>query len=68
MIKNKKLKRSTLMRYSKKQLVNGYMILQHNVEALNENFEIQYQNCMNIVDDMKLLNKTFNNKNKKSNK
>lgn len=60
--KNKEHKRSTLMRYTKEQLVEHCMCLEHNVEALTTNFEIQYDHCMQVINDMKLINKTFKNK------
>ena len=46
----------TLMRYSKKDLAERIAILEHNNKAINERFEIQYSNCMRIVEDMNLLN------------
>ena len=51
--------RGTLMNYSKSDLVEHCMALEHNISALKERFEVQYSNCMKIVDDMKLLNENL---------
>lgn len=52
--------KETLMNYTKKELVEHYMCLQHNNNVLRKRFEIQYQNCLNIVNNMSLLNDQFN--------
>jgi hypothetical protein len=57
-----KHKRSTLMNYTKERLVDLCLCLEYNNEALNESFEIQYKNCMKMIDDMNLLNSTFLNR------
>lgn len=49
----------TLMRYSRKDLAEKCAILEHNNKALKESLEIQYQNCVTLVDDMSMLNKRF---------
>lgn len=52
-------KSSLMNKYSKEELVDYCMDLEHNIKGLRESFEIQYKNCMQIVDDMKLLNDTL---------
>jgi hypothetical protein len=59
MITQKEHKKDTLMRWSKEELAEHIMMLEHNINALNESFENQYSNCLKLLDDMKLLNKTF---------
>jgi len=49
-------KKETLMRWSKEDLVEHIMCLEHNNAAQAESFETQYQNCMKMIDDMNLLN------------
>jgi hypothetical protein len=51
--------RSTLMGYTKEELVDHCLCLEHNNRVLKEIFEAQYQNCMKIIDDMNLLNATL---------
>jgi len=51
--------RKTLMGYSKEDLVEHCMALEHNNKALKMQFETQYQNCMKIIEDMNVLNKGF---------
>ena len=58
-ITQKEHKKATLMRWSKEELAEHIMMLEHNINALKESFEIQYSNCLKLLDDMKLLNKTF---------
>ena len=59
MIKQKEHKKATLMRWSKEDLAEHVMMLEHNINALKESFENQYSNCLKLLDDMKLFNKTF---------
>jgi hypothetical protein len=49
----------TLMSYSKQELVDHCMALEKTNEALRQTFEIQYANCLKIVEDMKILNNTL---------
>lgn len=49
-------RRTTLSNYTKVDLVEHCLTLEHNNEALKSQFEIQYKNCMNLLDDMKLVN------------
>ena len=51
--------RKTLMNYSKEDLVEHCLCLEHNNHALKQQFEVQYANCMKIIDDMNLLNDTY---------
>jgi len=53
---NKQHTKSTLLGYTKEELVEHCLCIEHNNKALKESFEIQYQNCMKMIDDMKLLN------------
>jgi len=55
-MKNKIHEKRTLMGWTKEALVERVMCLEHNNAAQAESFEIQYQNCMKMVDDMNLLN------------
>lgn len=57
----KEHKRSALMRWSKADLVEHCLCLEHNLNVLHETFEQQYKNCMQILDDMKLINDTLKN-------
>lgn len=52
-------RKSTLMGYRKEKLVEYCLSLEAHIEVSDERFEIQYQNCMKIVEDMNLINKTF---------
>ena len=49
----------TLMSYSKQELVDHCIALEKTNEALRQTFEIQYANCMKMVEDMKILNSTL---------
>ena len=55
-MKNKIHEKRTLMNWSKEELIERVMCLEHNNAAQAESFEIQYQNCMKMIDDMNLLN------------
>ena len=59
MITQKEHKKATLMHWSKEELAEHIMMLEHNINALNESFEDQYSNCLKLIEDMKLVNKTF---------
>ena len=52
---------TALMRWSKKELAEHIVCLEHNYNALNESFDNQYHNCLKILDDMKLINDTYSN-------
>jgi len=51
--------KATLKNWNKEKLVEEIMILEQNIENLKWSFEVQYQNCINIIEDMNLLNDTF---------
>ena len=55
----KEHKKSTLMKWSKEELVEYILCLEHNINAVNESFDNQYNNCLKLLDDMKLINKTY---------
>lgn len=55
----KEHKKATLMKWNKEELAEYILCLEHNINALNESFENQYNNCLKILDDMKLINKTY---------
>lgn len=55
----KEHKKATLMRWSKEELAEHIMMLEHNINVLKESFENQYSNCLKLVDNMSLLNRTF---------
>lgn len=44
------------MNWTKEALIDRVMRLEHNNAAQAESFEIQYQNCTKMIDDMNLLN------------
>ena len=52
-------KRSTLMNWTRRELVDYIMMLEHNNQVMEETFEQQYKNCMQIISDMNILNKTY---------
>ena len=49
----------TLMSYSKQKLVDHCIALEKTNATLRTAFEKQYENCMKIIDDMKILNSTL---------
>jgi hypothetical protein len=55
----KEHKKATLMKWNKDELVDYILLLEHNINAVNESFENQYNNCLKILDDMKLINDTY---------
>ncbi len=55
----KEHKKATLMRWSKEELAEYILCLEHNINAVNESFDNQYNNCLKLLDDMKLINKTY---------
>ena len=55
----KEHKKATLLGWSKEELVDYIIMLEHNINAVNESFDNQYANCLKLLDDMKLINKTF---------
>lgn len=63
----KEHKRNTLMQWRKADLVEHILCLEHNVNVLHETFEQQYKNCMQLIDDMTLINDTLKNVRKRVN-
>ena len=59
MITQKEHKKVTLMRWNKEELVDYILCLEHNINVVSEKFENQYNNCLKMLDDMKLINKTY---------
>jgi signal transduction protein with GAF and PtsI domain len=51
--------KKTLMKWNKERLVDYIMCLEHNNNALAERFEIQYQNCMRLLDDVKAVQQGY---------
>ena len=55
----KEHKKVTLMKWKKEDLVDYILCLEHNINVVNESFDNQYNNCLKLLDDMKLINKTY---------
>ena len=55
----KEHKKATLMKWNKEELVDYILCLEHNINAVNESIENQYNNCIKLLDDMKLVNETY---------
>ena len=55
----KEHKKATLMKWSKEELAEYIMCLEHNINVVQESFDNQYHNCLKLLDDMKLINKTY---------
>ena len=49
-------RKSTLLNYTKEDLAAYCLTLEQNISNLKASFEVQYANCMKIVEDMNLLN------------
>lgn len=47
------------MNWTRRELVDYIMMLEHNNQVMEETFEQQYKNCMQIISDMNILNKTY---------
>lgn len=62
----KEHRKSTLMNYTKEQLVEYCMCLEHNNNVMEQNFNQQYINCMKLLDNMKLINDTYKNRRKEN--
>ena len=59
MITQKEHKKETLMRWSKEELAEYIMCLEHNINVVSESFDNQYHNCLKLLGDMNLVNKTY---------
>lgn len=55
----KEHKKETLMRWTKEELVEHIMCLEHNLNVLNDKFDAQYYNCWRLLDEMKLTKNTY---------
>lgn len=55
----KEHKKATLMKWNKEELVDYILCLEHNINVVQESFDNQYNNCLKLLDDMKLINKTY---------
>lgn len=55
----KEHKKATLLRWSKEELADYILMLEHNINVVQEGFDNQYFNCLKLLDDMKLVNKTY---------
>lgn len=55
----KEHKKATLLGWSKEELADYILMLEHNINAVNESFDNQYNNCIKLLEDMRLVNKTY---------
>lgn len=55
----KEHQKSTLRKWNKEELIDYILTLEHNINVVQESFDNQYNNCLKILDDMKLINKTY---------
>ena len=55
----KEHRKAALMKWTKEELADYVMCLEHNINVVNESFDNQYNNCLKLLDGMKLINKTY---------
>lgn len=55
----KEHRKTALMKWTKEELAEHIVCLEHNYNALYESFDNQYHNCLKLLDDMKLVNDTY---------
>ena len=55
----KEHKKATLLGWSKEELADYILMLEHNINVVQESFENQYANCLKLLSDMNLINKTY---------
>lgn len=55
----KEHRKTALMKWTKEELADHILSLEHNYNALYETFDNQYHNCLKLLDDMKLVNDTY---------
>lgn len=55
----KEHRKATLMKWTKEELAEHILCLEHNINVVQESFDNQYHNCLKLLDDMKLTNKTY---------
>ena len=48
----KEHKKQTLLNWGKEDLIDYIIMLEHNINVVNESFEIQYNNCLKMIDDI----------------
>lgn len=51
--------KATLMRWPKEKLADYIIMLERNNNSLRESFDIQYHNCLTMINDMDILNKRY---------
>ena len=51
--------KTTLSHWNKEELIDYIIMLEHNINVVQESFENQYNNCLKLLDDMSLVNKTY---------
>lgn len=57
----KEHRKTALMKWTKEELADHIVCLEHNYNILYESFDNQYRNCLKLLDDMKLINDTYSN-------
>ena len=63
--KDKIHRMSTLMNYTKEELAEHCIALEKNYYELKESFDVQYENCMKLIDTLNMINERYkNSKNK----
>lgn len=55
----KEHKKKTFLNYTKDELADLCMTLEHNFNVISERFDNQYSYCIKLIDDMSLVNKTY---------
>ena len=50
-----------LMKYTKGDLVEYCMCLEYNINVLEASFDVQCQNCLKLIEEMNVFNKTYEN-------
>ena len=53
--------KETLIKYSRSELADHCITLEHNNKALKATIEQQYANCVQIINDMDVLNERLKN-------
>ena len=57
----KEHRKTALMKWTKEELAEHILCLEHNYNVLYESFDNQYRNCLTLLDDMKLVNDSYTN-------
>lgn len=55
----KQHKKFTLMRWTKEDLVDYIIMLEHNINVLNDTLDNQYNNCVKLFNDMQTVKNTY---------